>query len=99
MPAIAEPPITVACLPDPDSWRCNVRVGEDEGATDHVVMLDHDALRDLAPPGASPEELVLESFRFLLEREPREAILRRFDLPVITRYYADYEEAIRRRLG
>jgi hypothetical protein len=99
MPAIAEPPITVACLAEPDGWRCDVRVGEDEGATEHVVLLDHDALRDLAPVGASPEELVLESFRFLLEREPRDAILRRFELPVITRYYADYEKAIRRRLG
>ncbi len=99
MPAIAEPPITVACLAEPDGWRCDVRVGDDEAATNHLVMLDHAALRDLAPVGASPEELVLESFRFLLEREPRDAILRRFELPVITRYYADYEEAIRRRLG
>jgi hypothetical protein len=99
MPAIEEPPITVACLVEPDGWRCDVRVGDDEAATNHAVMLDHEALRDLAPVGASPEELVLESFRFLLEREPRDAIMRRFELPVISRFYADYVEAIRRRLG
>ncbi|MDP9244577.1 MAG: hypothetical protein M3O77_05805 [Chloroflexota bacterium] len=99
MPAIEEPPITVACLAEPDGWRCDVRVGDDEAATDHAVMLDHKALRDLAPVGASPEELVLESFRFLLEREPRDAIMRRFELLVISRFYADYVEAIRHRLG
>jgi hypothetical protein len=99
MPPIEEPPLTVACLAEPDGWRCDVRVGDDDAATDHVVMLDHDALRDLAPVGASPEELVLESFRFLLEREPRDAIMRRFELPVISRFYADYVEAIRHRLG
>ena len=99
MAAIEEPPITVACQAEPDGWRCDIRVGDDDAATEHVVKLDHDALRDLAPVGASPEELVLESFRFLLEREPRAAIMRSFELPVITRFYADYAEAIGRRLG
>ncbi len=99
MPAIEEPPLTVACIADPDGWRCDVRVGEDAAATDHVVILDRDALIELAPVGASPEDLVAESFRFLLEREPREAIMRSFELPVISRYFADYSQVIRRRLG
>ena len=99
MSAIEEPPITLVCVAEPDGWRCDVRVGDDEAATDHVVLLDHDALRDLAPVGASPEELVLESFRFLLEREPRDAIMRSFELPLITRFYADYVNELRRRLG
>lgn len=99
MPAIEEPPLTVACIAEPDGWRCDVRVGEDADATDHILILDHDALRELAPGGASPEDLVAESFRFLLEREPREAIMRSFELPVISRYFADYGEAICRRLG
>jgi hypothetical protein len=38
------------------------------------------------------------SFRFLLEREPREAILRRFELPLIGHFFAEYEAEIGRRL-
>jgi hypothetical protein len=39
---------------------------------------------------------VADSFAFLLEREPKESILREFDLSVITRYYPEYERAITR---
>ena len=43
-----------------------------------------------------PTDLVERSFAFLLEREPRESILRSFDLSVIGRYFPDWERAIRR---
>ena len=39
------------------------------------------------------------SFAFLLEREPRESILRQFELPVIERYFPGYEAQIRRRMA
>ena len=39
-----------------------------------------------------------ESFVFLLERESRESILRRFELPVIERYFPEYPTEIGRRL-
>lgn len=42
----------------------------------------------------SAEDLVRDSLRFLLEREPKESILREFKLSVITRYFPDYESAI-----
>jgi hypothetical protein len=35
---------------------------------------------------------------FLLEREPKESILGQFDLPVIGRYFPEYERDIRKRL-
>jgi hypothetical protein len=44
--------------------------------------------------GAAAEKLLEASFEFLLEREPKEAILRRFDLPVIERYFGDYPRVI-----
>ena len=49
--------------------------------------------------GATPERLVEESFRFLLEREPATSILSRFELSVIERYFSEYAEEIRNRLG
>lgn len=76
-------------------WLCTVRVGEDQGATRHRVAVDEDTLRRLAPGAGEPADLVRASFEFLLEREPRESILASFDLPVIGRYFPDYEARIR----
>jgi hypothetical protein len=41
---------------------------------------------------------VEESFAFLLEREPKESIMREFDLTVIARYFPDFEQEIGHRL-
>jgi len=41
--------------------------------------------------GRSVEDLVADSFGFLLGREPKESILREFDLSVIKRYFPDYD--------
>jgi hypothetical protein len=91
--------IAVACEPDGNGWACRVTVGDGPGATDHRVTVGRDFLRDLAPPGTTAEHLVEASFAFLLEREPRESILRAFALPEIGRYFPEYEAEIRRRLA
>jgi hypothetical protein len=45
--------------------------------------------------GRVPVELLIEkSFDFLLAREPNTSILRSFDLPVIGRYFPEYERVI-----
>ena len=46
--------------------------------------------------GRSVEQLVQDSFDFLLQREPKESILPEFKLSVITRYFPDYEQAMTR---
>ena len=82
-----------------------VRVGTDpvryavvvDGRRYDVRVTASDAER--LAPGADSVELVRESFRFLLEREPPSSILSRFDLPVIARYFPEYPGEIRRRLG
>lgn len=75
-----------------------VNVTDDTGTTVHKVRVSAVDLRRLAP-STEPAILVEASFRFLLEREPKEAILRTFDLPVIGRYFPEYEEEIRSRLS
>jgi hypothetical protein len=79
-----------------DIYRVEVRDGE--STTVHDVTV---ASTDLANFGQGREasRLLEESFRFLLEREPKEAILPRFELPVIARYFPDYPAEIRRRLA
>jgi len=41
-----------------------------------------------------PEQVVEASMRFLLDREPKESIMTRFDLDVIARFFPDYPTAI-----
>jgi len=75
-----------------------VRVLEGRSESSHTVTLHPDDHRRLAGGKAEPEELVRRSFEFLLEREPKESILARFDLPVIARYFPEFEREIKRRL-
>ena len=82
----------------PDGYECQVMVREDRSETRHRVTLQEADYQRLAGDTATPEELVAESFRFLLEREPKEAILRSFDLTVIGRYFPEYERVIGNRL-
>ena len=39
------------------------------------------------------------AFRFLLDREPKESILRRFDVAVISRYFPEFERELPRYLA
>lgn len=87
--------VAVTCRPTPDGFACEVTVGRDPGATRHSVSVPRDDLQRLAPGHYDPERLVAASFAFLLAREPREAILRRFELPLIERYFPGYEAAMR----
>ena len=50
------------------------------------------AAADLArlSPGLPPERCIEAAFRFLLDREPKEAILGRFDISVISRYFPEF---------
>ena len=73
----------------------DVTVADDHGTTTHAVTVQPSDVERYAP-GATVEELLKASFRFLLEREPKEAILRRFELPVIERYFPEYPRVIAR---
>ena len=78
-------------------WRCVVRVVDEHGASEYSVDVSTADLERLDRGATDPTDLVRRSFEFLLEREPKESILRSFDLPVIGRYFPDYEREIRRR--
>ncbi len=76
-----------------------VRIVEGGGATSHVVTVDDADRVRLAGPATAAADLVRASFAFLLAREPKESILPRFALPVIGRYFPEYEREMRRRFG
>ncbi len=63
--------------------------------TTHTVTVSPEYEERLAGPDVPAETLIEKSFEFLLEREAQTSILRTFDLPVIQRYFPDYERTIR----
>jgi hypothetical protein len=72
----------------------SVRVSEGGSETRHDVTIGDAG--ELAAGYPSETEFVRACFEFLLAREPKEQILRRFDIPVITRYFPEFEREIRR---
>ena len=94
---MTERTLSISCGATDGGWRCSVVVGDDAAATEHTVEVDRATLDDLAP-GATPEELVRESFLYLLERESRESVMRAFELPIIGRFFGDYPDEISRRM-
>ena len=82
-----------------DNSKFRVRVIEAGSETTHDVTVSPNDYTRLTNGKIELEEVVRRSFEFLLEREPKESILTRFDLSVISRYFPEYEREIRRRLS
>jgi hypothetical protein len=72
-----------------------VTVTEGKSSTSHTVTVDDAYYRKLTGGKIPASELVRRSFEFLLDREPKESILSSFALPVIGRYFPEYEDEIR----
>jgi hypothetical protein len=77
-----------------DEWLVTVK---EAATTRHRVRVTQNDLERWAE-GRSAGELLEASFRFLLEREPNTSILSSFELPVIGRYFPEYDREIRARL-
>jgi hypothetical protein len=75
-----------------------VRVVEGETESLHRVTCTTDDYRRLSGGSTEPEELIKRSFEFLLAREPKESILPEFDLPIIGRYFPEYERELKRSI-
>jgi len=73
-----------------------VVIRERDSSTEHIVTLDEEYHKKLTYKEKSKEEMIEKSFEFLLAREPKEAILRRFNLKVINRYFPEYEKTIKK---
>jgi len=67
---------------------------EGRTTTSHTVTLSPSYYEKLTSKRVAPEVLVEKSFEFLLERESNTSILRSFELPVIGRYFPEYETTI-----
>ena len=69
---------------------------EDGITTTHTVTVTDQSLTDLTDKNVTKTQLLEFSFNFLLDKEPNTSILSSFDINVISRYFADYRDEVRR---
>lgn len=77
------------------AWVFGVDVGNDQERSHYTVTLEKSHWKELTDQNIHPETLVHRSFDFLLEREPKEAILSEFNLRTINQYFPEYEETLK----
>ena len=67
----------------------DVSVNEEISSTKHLVTMEKDFFKELKTE-VYPVNIVEESFKFLLSKEPKEMIYSKFDVSIISRYYPDF---------
>ncbi len=77
---------------DPLRFLVVVRAGADE--TRHLVSMSRRAFERLSGGLWTAEQCLDAAFRFLLDREPKESILGRFDVGVISLYFPEFEREL-----
>ena len=82
---------------DPLKFEVVVREGKDESR--HEVTITQETCKRLTAGKYTSEQCLDAAFRFLLDREPKESILRRFDVTVISRYFPEFERELPRYLS
>jgi rhamnose utilization protein RhaD (predicted bifunctional aldolase and dehydrogenase) len=82
---------------DPLAFEVIVRAGD--GETRHRVTLAQDTCKRLTMGTYTPEHCIRAAFKFLLDREPKESILRHFDVTAISRYFPEFERELPRYLS
>ena len=68
----------------------------DSVTTTHTVTVADQSLTDLTDNNVTKTQLLEFSFNFLLNKEPNTSILSSFDINVISRYFSDYRDEVRR---
>jgi len=72
----------------------HVEVIEKTGRSTHEVTLKENTYQSLKSPTTIPEHFIRAAFQFLLDREPKEAILRSFNVDVISRYFPEFPRCL-----
>ena len=68
----------------------------DSITTTHTVTVTDQSLTDLTDNNVTKTQLLEFSFNFLLDREPNTSILSKFDINVISKYFSNYKDEVRR---
>jgi hypothetical protein len=77
-----------------EPFEFEVVVREGKGETRHRVTMSRATCERLTGGRHTAERCLEAAFRFLLDREPKESILARFDVTVIARYFPEFEREL-----
>jgi hypothetical protein len=91
--------IRVRTIGDDEPRQFEVAVQDRRGESLRQVTMSKVDIKRLAPGTVTPGECIRAAFLFLLDREPRESILRRFDVSVIEYYFPDFTREFPRYLN
>jgi len=90
MPAVIEVQQTAA--DDPMAFLVTVREGKT--ATEHRVTMTQATYQKLTGGKVTAPRCIEAAFRFLLDHEPKESILSRFDVTVISHYFPSFDREL-----
>ena len=90
--------IVVRRVADGEPLEFEVVVRDATGESRHHVTMSRELCARLTAGKHTPESCLDAALRFLLDREPKEAILGRFDVTVISRYFPEFERELPRYL-
>lgn len=82
-----------------DPLQFDVLVSDGKGETRHRVTMTQEKFAGLTRGACEPDRCIEAAFRFLLDREPKESILARFDVTVISRYFPEFEAELPRYIA
>ena len=91
--------IEVKCTGEADPLEFDVVIREGKGESRHRVTMTRATRQRLTSGKQAPEPCIEAAFRFLLDREPKESILGRFDVTVISRYFPEFERELPKYLS
>ena len=67
-----------------------------DSSTEHIVLLNDSFHQDVTNNKLTKTKLITKSFEFLLERESNQSILKKFNLEVISKYFPEYIDEIKK---
>ena len=67
-----------------------------DSSTEHIVLLSDRFHQDVTNNKLTKTELITHSFEFLLQRESNQSILKKFNLEVISQYFPEYIDEIKK---
>lgn len=79
-----------------DGWTFLVELGHGEGLIEYYIDVDREYWTRLTNRRIEPDELIRETFKFILERKPKELILKRFNLSDVSGVFPTYEAEIKK---
>ena len=85
------PKIKINQIFDKPSWRFNIIIEDEKGKTQHSVSMSKDFYKSL-DLDIEPWKIINETFRFLLVKEPKESILKEFDITIVSYYFPEFKE-------